>query len=168
MNCTHLLSRLSLAALAATVALALPGCGGEEPLSPPHILYGQQECEHCRMIISDGRFAAAMIVDRADGTRATPVFDDINCLFDFEHECEDCSVLMRYLHDVNTRQWLDASGAAFVFSEAIETPMASGVAAAESRDGLTDLQRQHNGEFLDFAALQQRFTKSSLSTAERN
>jgi copper chaperone NosL len=142
---------------------SLASCDSEESLSAPDVLYGQQECVHCRMIISDERFAAGMIIERADGSRETLAFDDINCMFDQERACDGCTVLMRYVHDVNTRQWLEASGAAFMISKTLETPMASGVAAAASRGALLDLQQQHAGELLDFAAIARRFINPTQS-----
>lgn len=144
-----------------TGVLALSSCTESDVLAPPQVLYGQHECEHCRMIISDERFAAGMIIDRANGSRASLAFDDVNCMFDYEHECEGCTVLARYVHDVNTRQWLDASTAAYMHSDSLETPMASGIAAAATREALHDLQRQHNGEFIEFAALARRFTNTT-------
>src|SRR5690606_2513635 len=100
--------------------------------------------------------------EHADGSRSSPAFDDVNCLVDFERECDDaCVVLARYVHDVNTRQWLDASKATFVMSDSIQTPMASGVAAAATREGLTELQREHNATWMDFGAVQAHFTPAS-------
>jgi copper chaperone NosL len=149
------LQRLALA----TDVLGLSGCAESIEVQPPQILYGQQECERCRMIVSDERFAAGMIIERTDGSRVALAFDDVNCLFDFERDCDDGRVLARYVHDVNTREWLDASTAAFVASDGLETPMASGVGAAASRDDLVDLRARLAGDLLDFTALRHRMLK---------
>jgi copper chaperone NosL len=152
-------------ALIAVTALLLVGCSEDTSLAPPEILYGQQECERCRMIISDERFATAMIVEQPGGTRTAFAFDDINCLFEHERQADGWTILARYVHDVNTRQWLDTSGAVFLLSERIETPMASGVAAAAAIEGLNDLQREHAGAIRDFDAIRTHFMTAGASTA---
>src|SRR5262245_16948176 len=57
-------------------AALLGGCERASTDSPPAIAYGRDECAHCGMIISDDRFAAALIV--RDGAQSHPLlFDDI-------------------------------------------------------------------------------------------
>ncbi len=38
-------------------------------------------------------------------------------------------MIQRFVHDYETRKWLEASGATFVYAEAVHTPMGSGLAA---------------------------------------
>jgi copper chaperone NosL len=145
--------------LSGLLALAPVACDGGDELNPPEIIYGQQECDHCRMIISDERFAAACIVDRGGAEHAALVFDDINCLFDSEAEYPADRVLRRYVHDVNTRAWISAVESVFLLSDRLPTPMASGVAAAPSREALADLAQEHGGTLLDFAAIRAHFAR---------
>src|SRR5690606_10861439 len=55
---------------------ALPS--GDEPAGdgPPNISYGSDSCAHCKMIISDARFAAAW----RDTNGKVLRFDDIGCM----------------------------------------------------------------------------------------
>ena len=54
--------------------ILLAGCGGESATAgPPEISYGRDTCHRCGMIVSDERYAAALVA--TDGT--TRVFDDI-------------------------------------------------------------------------------------------
>ena len=46
-----------------TLVMAAAGCSSSDPTAPPTVYYGQDVCVMCGMIISDERFAAAMIVD---------------------------------------------------------------------------------------------------------
>jgi nitrous oxide reductase accessory protein NosL len=136
--------------------LVLGACSASDDLAPPHVLYGQQECDACRMMISDERFAAALIVE-VDGARAALAFDDIACLFDYERTHENAAILKRYVHDVASRQWLDATSAMFTQSATLQTPMGSGIAAVASREGLADL----HGVALDFVSLRERLLGSN-------
>ena len=54
----------------------LAACGSPDPEAPPEIAYGLEECSHCRMIISEERFAAA--TRTAGGAVAR--YDDVGCL----------------------------------------------------------------------------------------
>ncbi len=107
----------------ALFAVAL-GCAGPDPDAPPEIAYGHQECSHCRMIISEERFAAAL--QWADGEVAR--FDDIGCLLaSMEARAEVPPKV--WVHDADSVEWLDARTATFVLEEARTTPMGSGVVA---------------------------------------
>lgn len=143
--------RRVLAALAPLVPLAalLAGCG-ERPLEgPPEIRLGRDACDHCGMMIAEDRCSAASIVVR-DGERTALRFDDIGCLLDWERgdagENEPREVVARFVHDHETRAWIEAPNATFLMSEAFHTPMGSWIvaftdgpaaAAARQRDGGT-------------------------------
>ena len=58
-------------------ALAAGGCSGRMT-GPPEIVVDRTSCDHCRMLISDVRYAAAVEAPNAD----VKVFDDIGCLLE--------------------------------------------------------------------------------------
>jgi copper chaperone NosL len=80
------------------------------------------------MILSDERCAAAMIVKSGDEHTAL-LFDDIGDMIDYEREHAGITVVRRYVHDFETRQWLDTSAATFLRSAQLSTPMGSGIIA---------------------------------------
>jgi hypothetical protein len=98
-------------------------------------------------------------MDSADCQRTSAGFDDVNCMFDYAREHADAQVVAYFVHDVSTRQWLIADSATFYVSESLPTPMASGVAAAASRESLADLELEHKGRVADFKTLQVRFSQ---------
>ena len=121
-------ARLAVAA-AAALALALAGCGEPaDPLAPPDIVYGEDVCDACGMILSDERFAAATIVDGDDGPEPRR-FDDIGDMFSYHRGHGDLVVHRWYVHDLDSQSWLDATTAHFVRGEGIRSPMGSGLAA---------------------------------------
>ncbi len=123
--------------VAAVVLTLLAGCGGEPSGGPPEIQYGLEECDYCRMVISQEKSAAA-IVDQA-GT-ATP-FDDVGCLLDYLRyqrsvrppPGEPTTATNVWAHDHAGGGWIAAEPAWFVHDPRGLTPMGSGLRAFAMR-----------------------------------
>lgn len=130
--------------------LALASCGRDRDLGPPKIVYGQQECDECRMIISEERYAAGLVVDSPDGV-IKQAFDDVNCMVDVLRR--QTAATIPYVHDYDTLQWLDARGAHFLHSDKLQTPMASGLASFTSREAAQKLAERFPGKVIDFEAV---------------
>src|SRR5262249_17785658 len=131
----------------------LGGCRRDEDLGPPAIVYGQAECEFCKMIISEEAFASAVVIASAAGQTHKFAFDDIGCLLEFLSQPERGDVLRSYVHDYDTHAWLDAAQATFVRGESLQTPMASHVAACATRAGAERLLKRYPGSTLRFERL---------------
>jgi copper chaperone NosL len=98
----------------------LGGCGTD--LSrPPTVRYGEEACAHCRMIISDDRFAAALVTKGGD----TLKFDDIGCLVEHKADQQQLpgSVSIHWVRDFGGGGWLDARSASYVHSTKVHSPM---------------------------------------------
>lgn len=141
----------------------ITGCNrGPVEVAPPRIHYGEHECDQCKMIISEERFAAGMVIHMADGRQRSAAFDDVNCMFDYQGElAHGDRVRGLFVHDIADNQWLDAQRATYLMSEALPTPMASGVAAAATRSSLEHLHREYGGSFITYEELQRRFTSNA-------
>ena len=86
--------------LVGAATLALVGCGGSADAGkPPKIDYGRDACERCRMIISEERFAAAL-VDQ-DGRKT--LFDDPGELVAIVQE-EGLNERKIWVHDDQSRE----------------------------------------------------------------
>jgi copper chaperone NosL len=112
-------------------------CAGDRSTGPPEIHYGLEECRHCRMIVSEERFAAAVVEDG----EAAP-FDDLGCLVAHLRERGDGvpadssgagNDMVAWVHDYPTGGWLPAAGAHFVRDPEVITPMGSGLLAFADR-----------------------------------
>lgn len=136
---------ITVTAMAALAALELCGCGGEASLEPPVIHYGESICDVCGMIISDERFAAA-IVWADDGGRHELLLDDAGELADVKRVASDREVV--YVHDALSADWIDARAAVFLRSEDLHTPMGTGVAAYADRASAEAAQQARGGELL--------------------
>ena len=122
------MKRRNLVHLLAALALAL-GC--EDTSAPVEPIWGKQSCGHCRMVVSDPRFAAQLVTP--SGERA--FFDDVGCLV--EH-LDDGAAKHAWVSS-GSGVWLDVNRARF--AKGASTPMDFGFVA------------QPGGE-LDFAAVQ--------------
>ena len=140
-------------ALLVAAVLTLAACGAVDPNAAPTIVPDASVCVECDMIISDLRFATALVVrDERGGGRAL-LFDDLGDQLIHEREHPEYDVLARWVHDFATTQWLPAEDACYLRSAQFPTPMASGLAAFASREAAEAKAAEHSGEVIDFAAL---------------
>jgi copper chaperone NosL len=141
--------------ICAVVVLLLIGCGGASDDGPPQVKLGQDECVHCGMILTDERSMAAAIVRKGDEQTAL-LFDDIGDMIAYEREHAGITVTRRYVHDFETREWLDASTAVFLRSPDLHTPMGSGIVAYGDVNRAKASQNQRGAELhTDLATLVQ-------------
>jgi copper chaperone NosL len=117
-----------LVCLLALVILA--ACGGKsgEP-RPPEIQYGQDMCSACGMLISEARFAAATLLTSGEARK----FDDIGEMLVYHMDHPEEQVQAWFVHDYASESWIRGESAFFVKSEAIKSPMGSGIVALEKK-----------------------------------
>lgn len=157
--------RIMIVVAAVIVAATLTGCAGDSNAGtppPPVVYFGQSECEACRMIISDERYAAALVVIDKHGRHQGLAFDDIGCLLQHEANEPDVIVAARYIKDAEHSDWLDAATATYLHSQSLTTPMAFHVAALRTRERAAALQAKHPGDVLDFQSVAERFKAGTL------
>lgn len=94
---------------------------------PPDIVYGQDICDECGMIISDAKFAAATLVENG----ALHKFDSIADMLAYHMERPNESVKAWFVHDFKSGAWIRAETAFFVVDDRIHSPMPPGLAAFE-------------------------------------
>jgi len=110
-------------AAALGAALALAAC--RPPEGPQPIVYDREPCAHCRMLISEPRFAAQLVAQ--DGSVAS--FDDPGCLLAYLESREPRVRALWFHHDREDR-WLPQEQVAF--EELPHTPMGYGLGAVEA------------------------------------
>jgi copper chaperone NosL len=108
------------------ICLSFFACGSSE--IKPVDIYPEDMCSHCRMAISDQRFAAEIIT--ADGEVFK--FDDLGCVERFKEKSADLKIAATFVKDYETKNWLPYERSTIV-QTSIKTPMGSGkVALADS------------------------------------
>ena len=143
------MKRLTGLLLLVALLAALTGCGGTsgEP-QPPTIRYGQDVSE-MGMIISDPRFAAAIIPERGDAI----LFDDIGELCKYVQTHPSLLARARFVHEFAGAGWLRAERAWYVRSAEFRSPMGWGVAAFGEEAAARQAQRERGGDVLTWDAL---------------
>jgi copper chaperone NosL len=107
----------------ASAALGLAACRASE--GPRPIAYDRESCAHCRMLISEPRFAAQL--ETAEGEVRS--FDDPGCLL-ADLATRSAQPRALWFHHVREERWLDAAHVAFEPAE--RTPMGYGLAAVDA------------------------------------
>lgn len=111
-----------------TVLVACQGKSNEP--QPPEIVYGQDVCDQCGMIIGEGRFAAATLL--TDGEAL--IFDEIGDMLVYQMDHPEAQVKAWFVHDYPSEAWMRGETAYFVKSESLKTPMGGGIVAFEKKE----------------------------------
>jgi copper chaperone NosL len=140
-------------------AIFLAACGGKANVNePPEIVYGQDVCSRCNMIINEERHAAAYWT--VDGQAR--LFDDTGGMFVYQQETGE-EVASYWVHDLQTGDWLRAEEAYFVYDPSQVTPMGFGLLALADEAAARSLAYGQNGAMvMNFDGLNGRLADGSL------
>jgi copper chaperone NosL len=130
----------------------LAGCQAE----PKPIAYGSDACHFCRMTIVDQQHGAEMVTRKGKVFK----FDAVECLLNYLREVDDQSVAL-YLVNTYTRpgELIDATGATYLVSEGIPSPMGEFLTAFENEMDALDAVEKHGGAVYSWAEIRNRFKK---------
>jgi copper chaperone NosL len=130
----------------ATVSLV--ACGSDIDFDqPPDIVYGEDVCERCSMIINEARYAAAYVTEDGEAHR----FDDIGGMLARTEEAS-ADVVVFWVHDFDSEEWLKAEEAHYVQGDHI-TPMGFGIIAFAEYDRAEAWAAEEGGMIMTFAEL---------------
>ena len=144
--------------VAAWVAL-LAACGGAESYDePPEIIYGQDVCSNCNMIISEENYASAYWTAEGEARR----FDDMGEMLAYIQSSPE-ERASTWVHDVNTAAWLRAEDAWIVMNAGLMTPMGTGIVAVANEEDARALAFDQEGAMvLTFAELMDKLEAGEL------
>ena len=135
--------------LLVAAAVLLGACSSSPNLDePPTILYGEDVCDRCMMIINEARYATAYTT--SDGQ--TRRFDDIGGMIRYDLDMgEDVAVF--WVHDYETEEWLKADTAFYVKDDNLHTPMGFGIIAFDSQERAESWAAEQGGMMMTFSDL---------------
>ena len=142
------MTRWAAGACCGLLGLLSVGCQAPRADQPPQIRYGEEPCAFCGMLISEERFAAALIT----ATGETKTFDDIGCLLR-DLTKRDQSAVHVWVHDYSSGRWLEAPRAVFVRSREVPTPMGGGLFAFSTQEAAEQFARNVHGTVVRFDQL---------------
>ena len=135
---------IKVSILIVAVMLLISACSQE----PATIHYGSDECQHCKMMITDSRFAAQLVTEKGKALK----FDAIECLAAYEKNSgEQFSEAKLWVSNYETPgEWLPIPGAQFVKSEVIKSPMGASLLALPSPEVAQNHIREKAGTLLSW------------------
>jgi copper chaperone NosL len=107
----------------------LTGCSTEPDTGPAEVKWDRDNCERCRMVLSDPHYAAEVRYFPEGKRSKVAKFDDIGCaaLWLQEQPWRDSIKSEIWVADHRTREWIDAATATYVSRKT--TPMEYGLGA---------------------------------------
>lgn len=136
---------------AVTLMLLLLGGACTVP-GPRPVVLGSEACQHCHMTVADDRFIAQLVTS----TGKVFIYDDPGCLATALRDgvvAEDRIRSLWVTDYLEPATLLAANEAWFVQSDAMHTPMASGLVAVTSRTQADSLAAALNGTVLRWDAV---------------
>lgn len=125
--------------------ILLTSCGNK----PEQINYGIDECEFCRMQISDNRYGAELVTDKGKVYK----FDSIECLIEFamvKNLIGDSDQKFLVTDFAQPETFINASTAFYVHNENFRSPMGLNVSAFDSEISRQKFVAENNGQILNW------------------
>ena len=138
--------RSRLGPLLLVVVLLAAGCSD----GPREIHLGAEECAHCRMLVSEERFASQLVTDRGRHY----VFDSIECMAEFLNQdegVEEDRVRHLWVTDFpDPGNWTLVADAHFLRSDELRSPMGLNLSAYSRLESAEDAQGAFGGDILSW------------------
>lgn len=138
-------------AIASSLALIL--MLGACSSTPEPIVIGKDQCDFCKMTISDPRFGAELITNKNKVYK----FDDPHCVITFLNEKKVEKENIAAVYFVNFKEpheLIDAGKAFFLQSPSFRSPMNGNIAAFTNKDTLENTVRTHYGNTISWEDMQ--------------
>lgn len=127
------------------IYLYLSGCTVE----PKPIPYGEANCAHCNMTVSDNRYGAELVNDKGKPY----FFDSAECLAAYiaeQPEADEKASYMLVSDFTDPGQLIDSQQAHFLQSEALPSPMGMNLTAVADEATAKQMQQEYGGQLLDW------------------
>lgn len=142
-----------VAATTALFAMLLSACANGEP---EPIKLNKDNCDFCKMTITDGRFGAELITEKGRVYK----FDDLSCLVDYRKENTKTPAQYFFVHNyLAINELITADKAFYVVSEQLNSPMRGNAAAFLTKEVAVEYAKKLDGNVLDWAEVNAYFDK---------
>lgn len=134
---------ISITIFAALLAL-LTAC---EP-KPQPIEFGHDQCEYCRMMITEPEFASQALNHRGRSFK----FDSVECMAAFDLTADDPDQIHSlWVPDFHSSEnWLQSTEAVYLKSESLRSPMGLGLSAYSNKSAAREMQAGYGGEIISY------------------
>lgn len=131
------------------LTLSLSSCNTE----PQPILIGKDNCDFCKMTISDNRFGAEIVTKKSKVYK----FDDEHCIMEFlnSKKVDEQEIAGIYFTDfMPPHQLINAKEAHFLQSPSLKSPMNGNIAAFSNQDSREKVFQKFYGNFISWEEMQ--------------
>lgn len=121
---------------------------------PEAIVIGKDQCDFCKMTVSDNRFGAEIVTKKGKVFK----FDDTHCILSFLQKdgFDRRQVKDIYFTDFsNGHSLIKVDKVFFLKSEELRSPMAGNIAAFSNKDSLTKMMNEYKGDIVNWNDLYQ-------------
>ncbi len=127
---------------------------------PQDIKIGKDSCDYCKMIISDSRFSAEIVLK----TGKVYKFDDVGCMINFfwEKGYSEKDIALFLVSDYKSGKLIDATRAFYILNDNLRSPMSYNVAAFEDADEAEKFHDRNGGRIFNWAELNEYIRKHSV------
>ncbi len=114
------------------------------------IKLNSDNCDYCKMTISDGRFGAEVITQKGRVYK----FDDISCMHNYITENNTIKYSAKYISDFsNPSQFIPAEKALYVIHDEIKSPMGGNTAAFSDKKQAESYAQKVSSTVIDWTML---------------
>ena len=134
--------------MTSVVLIVITACSKQ----PQPIIYGEDECEFCKMMVMDKRYGAELVTDKGK----IYFFDSIECLvgyIDNQKITKDDYHSLWVSNYADPGNIIDASKAIYLKNDELRSPMGLNALAVETKEQLGTIFNQYGGEELKFEDL---------------
>jgi copper chaperone NosL len=128
---------------------------------PEPIDYGTDECEFCRMLITDNRYGAEMVTDKGKIFK----FDSIECLVNFslaKNLIGDQNQILLVTDFANSPKFIQCKNAYYIQNENFRSPMGLNVSAFGNQDSVKKFLADNGGTEIPWLEVIELVKQSSM------
>lgn len=126
---------------------AFASCSNFEP---EKIKYNYDQCESCKMSISDTRFACELITQKGRAYK----FDDLSCMSSYVMANTTIKIEKYFINDyLNSQELVPIESLSFLKAESLNSPMAGNIAAFASKDSADKYATELNAERINWESV---------------
>ena len=128
------------------VALLFP-LSACEP-KPQEINYGGDQCEYCRMMITEPEFGSQALNHQGRSYK----FDSVECMTAFNITTEEPENIhsLWVPNFLNRDEWLQASSAVYLHSETLRSPMGLFLSAYSNDESAQSMKQEYGGRIVSY------------------
>ncbi len=130
------------------ILLMFVACGND----PEPINFGEDNCTHCRMMITDEKYGAELVTDKGKIYK----YDSVECLLEQLHKQtfrEEQIASMWVIDFSNPRTLIDAKTAYYTQNDDFRSPMGLNVQAFQTEEDFNKFFNENGGEKLTWPDL---------------